>query len=671
MEDRLERPIERLTQQINILGEKIKGTQSIIPSDGGSTFKREESPVLTPREKSRERQKAIEFGKALGIGNYASKGKLEDLTPAAIRPNVTGAATGPAQPGGGFSILGMIGKVIGSIFKVLNYVSLYKLAKPFIEKFFGKNVITDTLFAIFDPIVSIVDDLKARFLKWFKETFPKTYEVIAGIVDTVKKAFSWVWEKLKDTFNWVKSFFESSDKKKFLLDVWEGLKKSFTDMFTPKEGGVGFFENIKKTFNDVVDWIKKKWEDLTSLITNANNFFVNFNSIAEQIIRGETVKKATDFFVSAKTVADKVSKFMDWLEEYKKKVVEYIDMIFNKVMEILKKVSDFIDSISGAFNELKQLIIDKINTIADSITNVIESIRSGIESIKQSILSKIESIANAITGVIESVKSGIENIKQSVLSKVENIGNAITGFIDSVKSAVVSGIEGIKSSIVSIIQSIGNTIISIMQGVASAVGAIVSAAKSAASAVAEAPAKAAEWVGEKTGGVVSSVKEKASGVVNSIKESPIGKAASYVGDKVSGAWEATKSFFGAGKKANDFLVSKRGDFVNFSNQDNVLGFKDGGSIDRVLGRRDDTLISDTRQILIESRKQVSLLQKIVENTYNANLLLQKLNSKSTNPTSQSLSINQQSNTNNLTKFNRSEFDIETSPAFNMSNLAMI
>ena len=622
MEDRLERPIERLTHQINVLGEKIKGTQSIIPADGGSTFKREESPVLTPREKSRERQKAIEFGKALGIGNYATKGKLEDLTPAAIRPNVAAATGGPVQPGGGFSILGMIGKVIGSIFKVLNYVSLYKLAKPFIEKFFGKNVITDTLFAIFDPIVSIVDDLKAKFIDWFKSTFPKTYKVIAGIVDTVQKAFSWVWEKLKATFNWVKSFFESPDKMKFLTDAWEGIKKSFMGMLMPKEGGEGFFENIKKAFNDAIEWVKKKWEDITSLVTNANNLFTNFNSIAEQIKKEGTVTKATEFFVSAKTVADKISKFMDWLEEYKKKVEGYIDSLYLKVMEILTKVSNFIDSISTTFTELKQLIIDKINSIADSIK-----------------------------GVIESIKSGIESIKNSILEKVEKIGSSITGFIDSIKTAIVNGISAIKNSVVGIIQSVGNTIISIMQSVASAVNAIVSAVKSAASSVAEAPAKAVEWVGEKTGGAVESVKQ----------------GASTVGEKIGGAWEATKNFFGFGKKANDFLVSKKGDFVNFSNQDNVLGFKDGGSIDRVLGRKDDALISDTRQILIESRKQVSLLQKIVENTYNANLLLQKLNNR---PSLQSTGGN--TGTNNLVKFNRSEFDIETSPSFNFAgNLATI
>ncbi|MGA1049419.1 MAG: hypothetical protein ACO3UU_15560, partial [Minisyncoccia bacterium] len=82
-------------------------------------------------------------------------------------------------------------------------------------------------------------------------------------------------------------------------------------------------------------------------------------------------------------------------------------------------------------------------------------------------------------------------------------------------------------------------------------------------------------------------------------------------------------------------------------------------------RRNDELITDTKQILIESRKQVNLLQKIEENTYNANLLLQKLNNR---PSQQSTT----NNTRNLIKFNRSEFDIEASPAFNFgNNLAII
>ncbi|MGA1049246.1 MAG: hypothetical protein ACO3UU_14665, partial [Minisyncoccia bacterium] len=196
MEDRLERPIERLNHQINVLGEKIKGTQSIIPSDGGSTFKNKEGPILTPQEKSRERQKAIEFGKALGIGNYSPKGKLEDLTPAVIKPAVTAAAVTKPQ-GVGISVLGMIGKVISTILNILNFTSIYKIIKPYIEKYIGKNAFTDVLFGVFDPIVGFIDGLKKKFIDWFKRTFPKTYQFIVNMVDGVKAGLSWVWEKIK------------------------------------------------------------------------------------------------------------------------------------------------------------------------------------------------------------------------------------------------------------------------------------------------------------------------------------------------------------------------------------------------------------------------------------------------------------------------------------------
>ena len=115
------------------------------------------------------------------------------------------------------------------------------------------------------------------------------------------------------------------------------------------------------------------------------------------------------------------------------------------------------------------------------------------------------------------------------------------------------------------------------------------------------------------------------------------------------------------------MVSKRGDFVNFSNQDNIIGFKDGGSVDRVLRKKDDALISDTREILLESRKQVNLLQRIVDNTYNANLLLQKLNNKSGQSTT---NVYQSRFNDKPIKFNRSEFDLETLPNYNLQNKAL-
>ncbi len=628
MEDRLERPIERLTQQINILGEKIKGTQSIIPSDGGSTFKREESPVLTPREKSRERQKAIEFGKALGIGNYASKGKLEDLTPAAIRPNVAAVTGGPVQQGGGFSILGMIGKVIGSIFKVLNYVSLYKLAKPFIEKFFGKNVITDTLFAIFDPIVSIVDDLKARFLKWFKETFPKTYEVIAGIVDTVKKAFSWVWEKLKATFNWVKSFFEAPDKMKFLSDAWEDLKGSIKEMFKPKEGEQSLWDWIKmklgNVWQSVSDWVNKKLEEW-----DINGIFKDFKSTFDRAI--VVADRFMDFLESpeVEAIIANFRKLSDW-------IAEHGEFLGNAALRIVTNTDELVKNISEMVKEFREQVWPQLKE------QLIGIIKEQLTALRESLEKSINEKLTEITGVI---KDKLNQITSEVISQVRSIGAACIGAINAAAAAIA--------------------------GAAASVSAAAAEVSSAAASARETSDSAREVINDPVGYIKDKgkqmVKESAPYKAYEGVKAGVKKGASTISEKVGGAWEATKNFFGVGKKANDFLVSKRGDFVNFSNQDNVLGFKDGGSIDRVLGRKDDALITDTRQILIESRKQVSLLQKIVENTYNANLLLQKLNNR---PAQQSNRAN--TGTNNLVKFNRSEFDVDTSPSFNFAgNLATI
>jgi hypothetical protein len=590
VEDRLERPIERLTQQINILGEKIKGTQSIIPSDSGSTFKREESPVLTPREKSRERQKAIEFGKALGIGSYAPKGKLEDLTPSAIKSTVV--ATAAQKQSGETSILGMIGKAIGSIFKVLSYVSMYKLLKPYIEKWIGKNVVTDMLFSILDPIVGIIDSLKEQFVSWFKNKFPETYKVISNITDTVSSAFSWIWEKTKGLFNWSKGFFKAEDKEKYLSESWIKIKQDIKKFIEEKFGkeSLATVTDVWHSLNSGLNWIK-------------------------------------EFFNSS----DKEKFLSESWEEVKKNIKDWFKSIGMKFTGEDGKELGFFDALikfikEDLYEKHLKVHVDKIfKDIEKTITDLIGEER----------MNKIKEVYNSVLTVFEDIKKIVKEVSKLMEDPLgyvaEKTGKAIKGAVDS----AVSGISSIFSNIeeAKAMQGRGQTS-------SSALNLSTRATPSNATI---------------TPGNIQNIPENLT-----FLPSQINQPATLPGNNLSITPANTKT-------ANDFLVSKKGDFVNFSNQDNVLGFKDGGSIDRVLGRKDDALIADTRQILIESRKQVSLLQKIVENTYNANLLLQKLNNR---PVQQSNRAS--TGTSNLVKFNRSEFDVDTSPSFNFAgNLATI
>lgn len=206
MEDSLAKPIELLSKQIAFLGEKIKGTQSIVPSDGGSSFKDKEvlTPNLTPTETNREKQKAIIFGKALGIGVYTPKGKLEDLTPDAIKA-VTASATVAKQQEAGMGILKLIGGILGVGANLLALTSAYKFLREWIPKIFGPGSkgIFDTLDTFFQPIIDFVDEMKKQFMDWFKETFPKTYKFLNDTFNTVKQFFVDVKESVKQNINWV------------------------------------------------------------------------------------------------------------------------------------------------------------------------------------------------------------------------------------------------------------------------------------------------------------------------------------------------------------------------------------------------------------------------------------------------------------------------------------
>lgn len=603
MEDRLERPIERLTQQINALGEKIRGTQSIIPADGGSTYKKAESPVLTPTEKSRERQKAIEFGKALGIGNYAPKGKLEDLTPSAIRSTVGSAIKTESQKEE-VGVLGMIGKVIGAIIKIINYAAIYKLIKPYIEKWFGKNIITNTLFGIMDPIVGIIDSVKQMFLNWFKNTFPETYNTITGIIDSVKNAFSWVWEKIKGMYGWAKDFFKSEEKEQFLADTWKNIKEDLKTFIEQKIGKENLdaltgvwnalseaTDSLMKTVKEFVESPDKKqflsdtWEDIKLGIKDW------FKSIGMKFTDEEG--KELSFF-------DALMKYIRE-EVYEKHLKKHVDGIFNELSQTVKNI-------------IGQENIDKFNKIVNDLEIAIENAKNisiEILELMKDPLGYIakktgEAVAEMATDAAAKVKDGVSNLLKN----------------STPPPTTPTTPTGLPTGSVATMYSPGSS----------------------------------HPTGKKPEGkqLLGRAPSRASFFTKESQDKQLSGEASNRASLVT-------------KKADDFLVSKRGDFVNFSNQDNIIGFKDGGSVDRVLRKKDDALITDTKEILVESRKQVSLLQRIVDNTYNANLLLQKLNNKSGQSTT---NVYQSKFNDKPIKFNRSEFDLETLPNYNLHNQAL-
>lgn len=582
MEDRLERPIERLAQQINILGEKIKGTQSIIPADGGSTFKKEDSPVLTPSEKSRERQKAIEFGKALGIGNYAPKGKLEDLTPTAVRATAVSSLT-PAIKKTGMGLLGIIGKAISTVFNILSFASLYKIVKPYIEKWFGKNALTDALFGIMDPLTGFIESIKQKFTDWFKDTFPATYETITSVIDSVKGVFNWIWEKIQNLFGWAKDFFKSEDKKTFLADTWENIKTNIKAYVEEKLG------------TETLNSISAIWNSLSTGLDTVLQFINGLMGAPDKMQflseSWESVKSSVkDWFksIGMKFTDDsgKELGFFDALIQfvrddlYEKHLKKHVEQIFSEIGVFVK-------------NLIGEERVNKFNKIIDDLSTGIADAKEAFKEIKEFMKDPLGYLASkAGEAIANMAKDTWSNIKELV-PKFEEASKPLST-TPYIPTMLPTGPPGL-------MMNLNNSL----------------------------------PTGEKP---------KSAQPTATFPTSRVGAIT---------------------KKADDFLVSKRGDFVNFSNQDNILGFKDGGSVDRVLGRKDDVLITDTKQILLESRKQVSLLQKIVENTYNANLLLQKLNNR---PTQQPTNTG----TRNLIKFNRTEFDIETSPSFNFGgNLATI
>lgn len=561
MED-LSRPIERLNKQISILGEKIRGTQSIVPSDEGSSFKSEEPLNLTYKEKRREQQKAIEFGKALGIGRFEPRGKLEDLTPDIIKPAVAASPVMGKQDTG-LGILGVVGGILKLGINLLSLVSLYKLLRNVFGEGKAKGVF-NFLDKFFNPIIKFIDDLKERILNWFKTTFPRTYDFLKNIYDTIKGFFISIWEGIKSFSKMVVDFFKSDDKVGFIKDKWKMLKETVGEWF---EGISTWFTGEGRTegiFSTIIRSIKEFYEEsvkpsFSSIIAGLSDWFNNIYTTTIEPSLGGMVNDIKTW------VSENLNYLKEWINT---KLEEW------GVFEFFEKIKTTVNNIIDSF----------LPDIKRQINDILASARSAIGEIMgyvRSIAGDVSVAASNAAQITEDVKGTAAKIKEYT----EDPGKLVKDTAKTIIKAVPGGETALD------LYSTGKSVVE---------------------------------KGKKT------VKE---GV------------------------EKLKGIFGL----DDYLV--RGDkIIGFSNEDDVLGFKAGGAIDKVLGKQNTEMVGYTKNILQASIEQVSLLRRIEANTSNTNILLNTMRSGVKQRDTMNMP---DTSIKTFFKFDRSEFDRQTSPEYNL------
>ena len=667
MDERLDKPIDKLTQQIGILADKIKGTQSVIPADGGSTFKKEEPAILTPNEKSRERQKAIEFGKALGIGIHAPKGKLEDLTPSAISPTIAATSASQKQKeetkkGGGLfsSILGSLGTV-GTIIGVVGLLAILKDSiVPIIQ------IVTDFFSNVLANLPAIIKGLGATvppILDSLFTGFSKLQPIISNVIDAFKFSLTSVLDKLPIIITQIEELIPPIINALFtgfnqigallppiIYTVFEGISK-LEPIIT------GLLDAFKFVFISVLDKLPTIIKEIGAIIPPIiESILIGLNNAAPGIaIIIEAVKL---LFTSV------LEKLPPLIKEIGAIIPPIIDSILTGLSNTAPGIAIIIDAVKLLFTEVLEKLQPVLDTLLKGVKEFAELVLPYIKSTLELIVPIVNSVSSGISLLITSLGSGISSVLDSMSNIIKTSGDTIVNIANSVSDSISRFFGNLADTILRLngvdtakLKEIGPALASIGSGLAQfGSGGLIQSALSGLGSLfgADSPFKQFEKLGEiapKIQSIPKSLEELSKYKdLELLKDLNLDKQTISINNLNAAAWNLK----GTLEKMKNIKLPDLGDIKN----QNANTATDSAN---------NELVISTKNILVESRNQVNLLQRISDNTYNANLLLQNLNNRSVNPSSQSISINQQANTNNLTKFNRSEFDIETSPMYNMSN----
>lgn len=328
---------------------------------------------------------------------------------------------------------------------------LYMITEPINE---NKDLISQTLLGIFEPLSSILGTIK----QGIQDTFSKFWEVydtyIAPAVENIKNGFSDILKTVLTVWN---------ENIKPILDEWaEKFDTLWTEHIQPMVDK--FLEFIGKLISGIseiwntwlvplINWIVENVVPVLSPICETiGNLFMTAFGIISDVLGGiwDALSGLIDFIVGVFTG--------DW-----EKAWNGIKEIFSGIWEAIKGIFEGIwnaikDIVSGAINAVKNLINSVMNAISSLWSNIWNGIKNTASNIWNSITSTvsntINSIKNTISNVLNTISSIWSNIWNGMKNTVTNIFNGIWNAIKRVINSILGGIEGMANGVINGVNTI-------------------------------------------------------------------------------------------------------------------------------------------------------------------------------------------------------------------------
>lgn len=296
--------------------------------------------------------------------------------------------------------------------------------------------------------------------------------IVEGLIQGIKGAWSGVLEFLKEKINAIVDFFNSAwdGIKEKTAAAWESIKNTLLKIWDNlKESASKSFEGIRKKILDAWDKLKEKtkavWDGIKTTLTSVWDNLKSkckdvFDKIKEAIQKTwDTIKsKTSEIWENIKTT---LSTLWENLKTTAQTIFENIKTIIFTVWENIKsKTTEIWNNIKSFLSTLWDKLKTTAKTVFDAIKTAIvtawENVKSKTTEIWNSIKTTLTNLWNELKNTVIRVFTEIKNkiiemwtaIKNDAVAKWNEIKNTISEKVNQIKQVVSEGFSRVKETIV-------------------------------------------------------------------------------------------------------------------------------------------------------------------------------------------------------------------------------
>ena len=247
-----------------------------------------------------------------------------------------------------------------------------------------------TGFLTFKTITGIINGVHKAFALLNAVMAANPIVLIISLIAALVAAFIYLWHT-------------NEDFRQFWIDLWENIKTAVETAW----------ENIKKVFNIIIDFVKDNWQGLLLLLVNP-------------------------FWGAFKLLYDNCDAFRDFIDNFVNRVKEILFTWWDNIRNFFTvQIPNLIQNIKNWFAELPQRLVEKgkeiIIGLANGIRNKIENVRESIQNIIDTIVNKMHEIIDKARqwgiDMIQGFINGIKSKMQDVRNAASSVGSAVKSFL--------------------------------------------------------------------------------------------------------------------------------------------------------------------------------------------------------------------------------------------------